>query len=110
MLRLLAEEAAPGREGGILQFLILMAPMIVIFYFLLIRPQRKQQQRMREMIAAIAKNDRVLTTGGIIGTVTNIKDDEFTIRIDDDQGVKVRIARSAVTAVLGKEEKKEGGE
>jgi preprotein translocase subunit YajC len=84
--------------------------IFVLMYFMIIRPQRRQEQKRREMIAAITKNDRVLTAGGIIGVVTNLKDDELTLRIDDARDVKVRVTRTAVTMVLEREDKKEAGD
>jgi preprotein translocase subunit YajC len=74
----------------------------VIFYFLLLRPQRQQDQKRRAMIDALKKNDKVLTTGGIYGTVTSVDaaSDRIVLRIDDEKGVKVAVARSSVARVI----------
>jgi preprotein translocase subunit YajC len=105
---MLAEGAPQG--GSILSLIIPVGLIFVLMYFMIIRPQRRQEQKRREMIAAITKNDRVLTAGGIIGVVTNLKDDELTLRIDDARDVKVRVTRTAVTMVLEREDKKEAGD
>jgi preprotein translocase subunit YajC len=75
---------------------------VAIFYFLLLRPQRQQEQKRRAMIDAIKKNDKVVTTGGIYGTVTSVDaaSDRVVLRIDDEKGVKVAFARSSVARVI----------
>ena len=66
-----------------------------IFYFLLIRPQQKKQKDQEKMICELKKNDEVVTNGGIHGTIVNVKDATFTLRIDDN--VKIEINKNAVT-------------
>lgn len=75
---------------------------VALFYFMVLRPQRKQEQKRREMIDAIKKNDKVLTTGGIYGTVTSVDTatDRIVLRIDDEKGVKVTFSRSSVARVI----------
>jgi len=87
----LAQQPAPG--GGltpILFFILLFAGM----WFLIIAPQRKRQKQQEAMIKALKTGDKVLTSGGIYGEVTNVKDDRLTVKIAD--GIKVEIARSFV--------------
>ncbi len=79
-----------------------LAIMIVIFYFILIRPQQRKEKDRQALLSKVKSGDRVLFGGGIIGTVTNVKDNVFTIKIADK--VKVDVARSAVTQVLNKGE------
>ena len=72
--------------------LISFLPLIlifVVFYFLLIRPQQKQKKDHQEMLKALAKNDEVVTSGGIHGTVINVKDTSVVLRIDDNTKVEV---------------------
>jgi preprotein translocase subunit YajC len=83
--------------------------MVIIFglmWFMFIRPQRKQEAARRAMIAGVRKNDRIVTTGGILGVVTNVKeqDEEVTIRIDDARDVKVRVLRNNIAAVLNRKD------
>lgn len=91
-------------NGSGLDILPLIAVLIVIMYFFLIRPQKKQEAKRKEMLGAIKKNDRVLTNGGIYGVVTNIKEDEVTLRIDDTRDVKVKVSRNFIAAVVNKNE------
>ncbi|MBI3098669.1 MAG: preprotein translocase subunit YajC [Planctomycetes bacterium] len=71
--------------------------MFVVFYFLLIRPQKVKEDQRQEMLKQLKKNDRVLTTGGIYGTVMSAKDNEVVLRVDDN--VKIRFARNAIVGV-----------
>ena len=73
-----------------------------IFYFLLLRPQQQQEQKRKAMIDAIKKNDKVVTTGGIYGTVTSVDPaaDRVVLRIDDEKGVKVAFTRASVARVI----------
>jgi preprotein translocase subunit YajC len=80
--------------GGIMSFLPMIA-IIVIFYFLMIRPQQKQAKKLREMRNAFQVNDRVVTSGGIHGVITNIKNEIITIRIADN--VKIDVDRVALS-------------
>jgi preprotein translocase subunit YajC len=79
-----------------------LAPLVImlgIFYFLLIAPMRKRQKQQEQMIAALKPGDRVITAGGICGTIVGIKDDRITLRIADQ--VKVDITKSSVSALDG---------
>ena len=86
--------------------LISFAPMLLIigvFYLLLIRPQQKRQRELQETISKLKAGDRVVTTGGVIGTITSVKDTSFLIRSADKSILEIR--RSAV-AGIDEEEKK----
>jgi preprotein translocase subunit YajC len=67
-----------------------IALIFIVFYFLLIRPQKKQQQEHAKMLDALQKNDEVVTSGGIYGTIVNIQNDVITLRIDDNCRIKVQ--------------------
>ncbi len=74
--------AAEAGAGGWLGMLITFAPMIllvVLMYFMLIRPQRKEEKKKREQLEAMRVGDQIITIGGVVGRVVNIKDDEVTI-------------------------------
>jgi preprotein translocase subunit YajC len=82
-------------------------PLILIFglfWYLMIRPMRKQEAQRKALLASLEKNDKVLTRGGIFGTVVSVgdKDDEVVVRIDDN--VKVRMTKSAIDQNLTKQE------
>jgi preprotein translocase subunit YajC len=71
--------------------------IIGIFYFILIRPQRLEQKKRQEMLNSINKNDEVVTTGGIHGTIVNIKDKTVILRIDEN--VKVELEKSCIAYI-----------
>ncbi|HEU4434100.1 MAG TPA: preprotein translocase subunit YajC [Pyrinomonadaceae bacterium] len=79
--------------------------IIVIFYVLLIRPQQKRQRQLQETIASLKTGDRVITTGGIIGVITTVRETSFTIRSADK--TILEIARSAI-ADIDREGKQSG--
>jgi preprotein translocase subunit YajC len=81
---------------------------VAIFYFLLLRPQRQQEQKRKSMIEALKKNDKVLTNGGIYGTVTSVDpgSDRVMLRIDDEKGVKAAFSRSSIARVIEPESEK----
>ncbi len=70
--------------------LLPIALIFIIFYFLLIRPQKKSQQEHAKMLGELKKNDEVVTSGGIYGTIVNIQDDVITLRVDDNTRIKVQ--------------------
>ena len=80
-----------AQGGSPLDLLVPMGAIFLIFYFLLIRPQQKRQKEHDEMLRAVAKGDRVVTSGGIHGTVTGAADDVLTIEIANMEGKRVRI-------------------
>jgi len=93
--------------------LLLLGGIFVVFYFLLIRPQQKrrkqEEQRKKEMLDNLARNDHVMTIGGIHGVVTNVGEEEISIRIDDKSDARMRINRDAISKVIGEEDEEEGG-
>ncbi len=91
-----------GEPSGLEMFLPLIL-IFVVFYFLLIRPQQKKAKQHRQMVAALHRGDRVITGGGIIGTVTKIVD-EGEVLIEIAENVRVRVARPTITEVLSKPE------
>ena len=97
--------AQPGGQGGGGSMGALLLPlfgMLAIFYFLLIRPQQKKQKQIQQMIGALKKGDRVLTTGGIYGTVLNVKEHIVVLKIAED--VKIEIEKNAVASVVERSE------
>ncbi|GBF58689.1 hypothetical protein PbB2_02377 [Candidatus Phycosocius bacilliformis] len=93
--------AAAGPEVIIMQLLPLVM-ILVVFYFLLIRPQQKRMKQHAEMLGAIRRGDSVVTSGGILGKVTKVADDEVTVEIAPN--VAVRVVKSTISQVQGKGE------
>ena len=89
-----AQEGQSAGPGGGLMGLMPLLVMFIIFYFLLIRPQKKRQRLQKEMLSRLKKGDVVVTAGGIIGEINQLKDDELFIEISDR--VKIRVLRSQV--------------
>jgi preprotein translocase subunit YajC len=93
-----------GGFGGFTQLLPIVL-IIAVFYFLLIRPQQKRQRQLQETISSLKTGDRVITTGGIIGVITTVRETSFLIRSADK--TILEIARSAI-ADIDHEEKQAG--
>jgi preprotein translocase subunit YajC len=87
-------------QSAMIQFLPLVL-IFVVFYFLLIRPQQKKAKDHRTMLDALRRGDRVVTGGGIIGTVNKVVSPEEVI-VDIADGVRVRVLRSTISSVLAK--------
>ncbi|MGE5309332.1 MAG: preprotein translocase subunit YajC [Deltaproteobacteria bacterium] len=79
-------------------FVIQLILIIGIFYFLLIRPQKAEQKKRQDMLGKLAKNDEIVTSSGIHGTVINVKDKTVTLRIDEN--VKIELEKAAVAEVI----------
>lgn len=86
----------PSPLAGILPILLIG----VVFYFLIIRPQQKKYKAHVAMITAMRKGDRIVTSGGIIGTVTKVDAENDSVQVEIADGVKVRIVRSTIASVL----------
>jgi preprotein translocase subunit YajC len=98
----MAQTAGPG--GGLMAFL----PLIIImgiFYVLLILPAQRRQKKTQEMINALKNGDKVITNGGILGTIVGIEGDTIQLRIADQ--VKIKVLRSAVTGLQPDSSKEE---
>lgn len=96
------EQEAPNLVQGLL---IPLAGMFAIFYFLVFRPQIKAQKAHGSMLQELKKNDKVVTKGGLIGTIVNLKDDVLTLRVD--QNSRVEVERAAVERLYKPKESKE---
>ena len=91
-------------EGGLGLMPIIL--VMVIFYFLLIRPQQKRAKQHREMLAALRRGDKVVTTGGITGTIVKVVDDLDTVEVEIAKDVKVNVVRTMIAEVRSKTEAK----
>ena len=93
---------APGGVGGggsqLMPTLVMFGAMFAIFYFLMIRPQQKQKQERERMLSAIKRGDKVVTTSGMFGSVTNLTDKTITLRVADQ--VKLEFERGAIGRVV----------
>ena len=87
-------------QNALIQFLPLIL-IFVVFYFLLIRPQQRKAKDQKAMLEALRRGDRVVTGGGIIGTVARVESPE-EVTVDIADGVRVRVLRSTISSVLAK--------
>jgi preprotein translocase subunit YajC len=107
MLQSLSIVAQPGQGQGGAQAnpLLAMLPfllMFVVFYFLLIKPQKKRQKEHQTMVEALKKGDKVVTTGGILGTVSGVKDKTLILKVGEGE-TKIEFLKSAVSIVNDKD-------
>lgn len=98
-LLMLADVEAAPEVNPVIQFL----PMIVIglfFYFILMRPQQKEARRRKELLAGLKKNDKVVTAGGIIGTIVDISTDGTRVTLKVDDNTRIKFVRSSINGPL----------
>jgi preprotein translocase subunit YajC len=102
-------DGAAGGGGALMTFLPFVA-IIAIFYFLTIRPQNKKQKETQKMLSALKKGDKVVTIGGIHGTIQSVKEQTIIVKVDED--TKLEFNRSAISTVsaVSKEDKSESKE
>ncbi|MEX0502487.1 preprotein translocase subunit YajC [Alphaproteobacteria bacterium LSUCC0719] len=91
-------------EGGLGLMPIIL--VMVIFYFLLIRPQQKRAKQHKEMLSALKRGDKIVTNGGLTGTIIKAVDDSETIEVEIAKDVKVNVVRTMIADVRGKTEAK----
>lgn len=100
MIDLAYAMGAPPSGGGPASVMVQLVPIVLvlgIFFFLVIRPQQRERRRREQMLAALKKGDRVVTSGGLIGTVVGVTDRRVTLKLGDS--VRVECLRSAVTGL-----------
>ena len=93
--------AAPGSSNPNMTFILQIAqflPIIAIFYLLLIRPQQQQAKKLKAMLATLKKGDKVVTSGGLMGTIVGLEEQKAVLRVADD--VKMEFLRSAIVSVV----------
>ncbi|MGB0815639.1 MAG: preprotein translocase subunit YajC [Candidatus Puniceispirillaceae bacterium] len=92
--------------GGDLTSLLPFVLIFVVFYFFLIRPQQKRAREHREMVSQLRRGDKVITSGGLVGTVTKSVDDQETVEVEIAKDVKVNIMRTMIADKRSKDDKK----
>ena len=84
-------------SGALTQLLFFFAPLFAIWYFLVLRPQSQQRKKVQELLASLKTGDRVVTTGGIYGTIVGLEGDAIQLRIAEQ--VKIKVSRSAIAGL-----------
>ena len=88
-----------GGLGGMLPFLVIM---VLFMWFMVFLPQRRERKRHKEMMGGMAKGDKVVTNGGIIGTVVDVREGEVVIKVDESNNTKMRFLPDAIRGVVEK--------
>jgi len=101
-----AAGADPNAGPSMMSLLLPMAVMMAAFYFLILLPESRKNKQRQLLLAGMKKGDEVLTNGGIIGVVQNVKDDRVVLKVDEARGVTIEVAKSSVGQIL----KSKGGE
>lgn len=96
--------SSDGGSGSLVSTVIMFGAIFLIFYFMIIRPQRKRAKEREKMLSNVEKGDKVVTSGGLHGVVAGIEDKTVLLAISDN--VKVKVERSAISAVLSTKEDK----
>ena len=92
--------------GGFGGFLIPLGLMFAIMYFMVIMPQQRQRKKVQEMLGAIKAGDKIVTSGGIYGTINGIDGDSVILKISSEPQVKIRISRAGIAQVEASEDAK----
>jgi preprotein translocase subunit YajC len=93
-------QTAGAQPGGGMPMIVMMLLMLVVFYFLLIRPQQKRHKEHQGMLAKLAAGDEVVTSGGLLGRVTEVGDGFVTVEIAD--GVRIKVQKQQITQLVPK--------
>ncbi|MDR3245089.1 MAG: preprotein translocase subunit YajC [Prevotellaceae bacterium] len=86
--------ASTGQQGSSSTFFIMILLMFVVMWFFMIRPQQKKQKQLKEMRKTLGKGDKIITQGGIFGTIVDVKEEYFLVEIDNN--VKIRVVKDLV--------------
>jgi preprotein translocase subunit YajC len=92
--------------GGFGSLLFLFLPMFIIMYLLVILPQSRQRKKTQQMLSALKTGDKVVTNGGIYGTISGMDGDSLILKISNEPQVRIRIARAAIAQVEATEDAK----
>jgi len=101
----LFQTAAPSSTGSMISTIVMFGAVFAIFYFMIIRPQNKKQKAAEKMISSVKKGDKVVTIGGVHGTVNSVKDKTVVVKVDDS--AKIEFSKSAIASVESRGEESE---
>ena len=99
-----ATKPPPGPQWG---SWALMIAVFVMLYLIMFRGPKKKQQQQKQMIESLKRNDRVMTVGGIIGTVVDVKGDEVTVKVDESTNTKIKFTTASISRILSEVKAKE---
>jgi preprotein translocase subunit YajC len=102
LLLAMGQPSGGGAGGGLVSTIIMFGAIFLIFYFMIIRPQQKRAKERDKMLSNIEKGDKIVTSGGMHGTISGI--DEKTVLVQVSDNLKLKFERSAITSVVSKKE------
>lgn len=107
-----AKPAAPSTEQNIFSFLMIVSMMLIVMYLLFVLPKKNQEKQARKMVDSLKKNDKVMTTSGMIGTIYSIdkEQNEVVLKVDESNNTKIKFSLGAVYFVFKDKEKEAGKE
>jgi len=108
IIGLAAPQSQPGgggANGGLGGLLVPILLIFAVFYFIALRPKQREQKQRQQMLDNLKKYDKVLTIGGIIGTVMEVREDEVILKVDDNSNTRLKFMRGSIQKILSGEEK-----
>jgi len=93
-------QTADGGTGAVIMQLLPLILIFAVFYFLLIRPQQKKMKEHKAMLGTLKRNDRIITSGGILATVTKVRDDSDEVEVEIAPNVRVTVLRATIGSVI----------
>lgn len=96
-----ADPAAGSNSASMMTSLITFGMVILIFYFMIIRPQKKRDKEAKAMLAAMKKGDKIVTIGGIHGTIVTVKDNTVVVKVDDS--ARIEFSKNAISTVVARD-------
>jgi preprotein translocase subunit YajC len=112
LAQVMADQPAPGgatapgeaipQQNPLVGMLPMIVAFIAIMYFFMIRPNQKREKERRQMLSSLTKGDKVVTSGGVCGTVVGLSDKTVVLKVDDDSNVKIEFLRGAISQVTAR--------
>lgn len=101
LILMAADASGEAQAGSMTSSIIMFVAIIAIFYFLIYRPQKKRDKEAKAMIASMKKGDKVVTIGGIHGTIVTVKDKTVVVKVDDS--ARIEFSKDAISSVVSKD-------
>jgi preprotein translocase subunit YajC len=95
---LYGQEAGAAAQGGGFSMLIMMAVIFAVFFFLIIRPQRKKQKEHQSMVQALKGGERVITSGGVFGTIDRVMEDRVEVKVD--KNTRMQVLKTSISTIV----------
>jgi len=95
---LYGQQAGGSAQGGGFSMLIMMAVIFAIFFFLIIRPQRKKQKEHQSLVQSLKGGERIITSGGIYGTVDRVMDDRVEVKVD--KNTRIQVLKTSISTIV----------